>query len=1081
MFKKRFISFILAFAMLFQFTQPVLAQSLVEKTDQAIVETVSESEAESVEETKAESVEETQAETAVETKVESVEETQAETVVETKVESVEETQAESMAITQEPAVDTIKAEAKTLTILHYNDSHGRYKYEADKTIGYAKAKTIIDQQIAQGPTLVLDAGDTVHGTNFATLSEGDSIVSLMDMIGLDAFVPGNHDFNYGSDRLVELANKATNFDVLSSNVIKEDGTKLFDSHMTYDKDGVKVGVFAASTPETVYKSHPDNTRGLNFDNVVVEAQKSIEALKAEGAEVIVFLSHLGTDKASQVNTYTVLDALTNSADIDVVIDGHSHTLLPNGEAYKDSFIASTGQYFENIGKTVITINADGTKSVVSSMIPASSVAYVAENAEVSQFIAQAEAANDEVLSEVIGNTATVLDGERPNVRSKETNGADLVTDAIMHATGADAVITNGGGIRASIDAGEITMNEALTVLPFGNLVTVIKVTGQDILDALTHGVSGYPNPAGNFPQVSGIEFTIKPTAEGNQVKDAKIGGQALDLAKTYELATNDFMAVGGDGYTMFEGKLQVALFESMLEIYANYIKKLSADGPFTYETDGRIKVETLPVDEVKQDVPSKLIKEVNAHVGAEAQTSQNISWVTVEETQVDVKVIDENGNEVVSEVVNGTSNGNVFTYTKELTGLTANTKYTYILENEFNREVGEFKTAVENTSDKTIRFGFIADPQVNTAQNAEATGAVFNYLAKESEENPLDFLYLAGDHTDHAGNEQQWHDLFHNGGLFPNATQDFLKKHTLLSTQGNHDSIDLAGHINQPEELGEGEFLQGVYSVDYGNLRFVVLNNASYNVADLENNANFNKMIDFLKQEITDAKSKGMWTAVGFHKPIYTGASHVSDGDVIEYRKALNPVFSELDIDMILTGHDHVYSRGFVNAEGRNATVENEELTAQNGVTTYSHVKGAPIHVVAEHAGGLKWYSPVNYPITNGDLIVPNYGFLDKNSATQDDPLSYVSKKQTYVVVEASADQVEFKTHKLKYQDGQMLEEPYLYDNFIITKDVTKEPVIETGELTDVILKADNTKLNANNDETSQLSLTYYDQKYNEL
>ena len=152
-----------------------------------------------------------------------------------------------------------------MTILHVNDTHGRYNYEEGKVIGYPKAKTIIDQFKAQGPTIALDAGDATHGTNFATLSQGESIVKLLDMAGFSAIVPGNHDFNYGKDRLIELSSMGQNLKYMSANIKVEDtGENLLQANDVYDVDGIKVGVFGISTPETVYKSHPNNTKGLNL-------------------------------------------------------------------------------------------------------------------------------------------------------------------------------------------------------------------------------------------------------------------------------------------------------------------------------------------------------------------------------------------------------------------------------------------------------------------------------------------------------------------------------------------------------------------------------------------------------------------------------------------------------------------------------------------------------------------------------------------------------------------------------------------------------------------------------------------------
>ena len=444
--------------------------------------------------------------------------------------------------------------------------------------------------------------------------------------------------------------------------------------------------------------------------------------------------------------------------------------------------------------------------------------------------------------------------------------------------------------------------------------------------------------------------------------------------------------------------------------------------------------------EEKTNDPNQNIKQVNAHVGADAATEKNLSWVTVENTDVKVTVKDENGKEVFTETVKGTSNEKVYTYTSEVKGLKASSKYTYTLENLSNIVEGEFRTAAPKGTEGKVRFAMLADPQIADATRAEATGAIFKQLSDYSKESPFDFLYIAGDHTDRGADEDQWQALFHNGGLFPNATQDFLLKNTLHSTQGNHDAIDFKGHINTPDEIGEEEFQKGVYSVDYGKVRFININNASYNVKELATNPAFKSMLEFLKKEVKEAKDNGMWTVLGFHKPLYTGASHVDDGDVVEYRKILNPIISELDIDFVLNGHDHVYSRGFVNKDGYNATELDKEKTAENGgVTTFKHVNNAPLHLVSEHSGGLKWYRPVDYTVAEGDPIAPNYEFLDKNSATET-PASQDEKEQTYMVIEIDDNQAHFVAYKMKYENGQMVKEPRIYDEFYVTKAVDEKP-----------------------------------------
>lgn len=200
---------------------------------------------------------------------------------------------------------------------------------------------------------------------------------------------------------------------------------------------------------------------------------------------------------------------------------------------------------------------------------------------------------------------------------------------------------------------------------------------------------------------------------------------------------------------------------------------------------------------------------------------KNLSWVTVENTDVKVTVKDENEKEVFTETVKGTSNEKVYTYTSEVKGLKASSKYTYTLENLSNVVKGEFRTAAPKGTEGKVRFARLADPQIADATREEATGAIFKQLIDYSKESPFDFLYIAGDHTDRGADEDQWQALFHNGGLFPNATQDFLLKNTLHSTQGNHDAIDFKGHINTPDEIDDNQAHFVAYKMKYENGQMV--------------------------------------------------------------------------------------------------------------------------------------------------------------------------------------------------------------------------------------------------------------------
>lgn len=495
-----------------------------------------------------------------------------------------------------------EADVKTVYILHTNDTHARVI--GDNTpgedgkpidagvIGYARYKAIIDAMKAANDdmVLVLDAGDTFHGTNFASLSKGQSVVRLLNDMGLDAMTPGNHDFNYGFDEL-EILMQEADFPVLAANVVKE-GTdeKVFDGSLMLEVGDLKVGVLAVTTPETKVKSSPVNTEGLEFINEAEAAEAEVAKLKEDGAQAIVMLSHLGLDEESEITTKTVLDEVEG---IDVVIDGHSHHTFEEGELYNDTLITMTGNYLENVGLITLTFTDGELTETKAELISFLEATQYGQNEALVESIAAIEEENKRFTEVDVAVSKVVLDGEREDVRAKETNLGNLITDAMRWATDADVVITNGGGIRASIDAGMITMGDLLTVLPFGNMVTVIEVTGADILAALEFGVDAYPAAAGKFPHVSNITYTIVTKDDGTAgiEEGVLVGGEPLDLEATYKLATNDFMAIGGDGYTMFEGKEQLLLEGLMVDVVRDYILHLTEDGSeLEIATDGRIGV-----------------------------------------------------------------------------------------------------------------------------------------------------------------------------------------------------------------------------------------------------------------------------------------------------------------------------------------------------------------------------------------------------------------------------------------------------------------------------------------------------------
>ena len=477
-----------------------------------------------------------------------------------------------------------------LFIVHTNDVHARVTAGEDDSVGYAKLATII--KTARSITdniLVLDAGDVTHGTNFANLFNGATVGELLIMSGYDAVAPGNHDFNYGIDNLLALSDEAeavSDLKVLSANITDENGYLLFQPYQIYDFNGFKVCVIGLTTPDTKTKSHPKNTEGVEFDNPVVyeNAQAAID-LAHEIADYVVVLGHIGTvaDGESGLTSTIICE---NIDGIDLFVDGHSHSVLSGDNYVNGTLIVSAGEYMQNIGVVDILVKNGEVASENAFLIASSDVLDPANSAlcqqygitdvpddpEVSAYIESVNEAIEARFGEVVATIPEDLDGEREHVRTGKTNLSEIVCDAITAETGADFTIVNGGGIRASLSAGDVTLGEVNAVLPFTNIVTVCEITGDEVYQALEHGYSMLPETNGAFSQTDLEVVFSADNPVGERIEEVRLNGEPIDRNATYTVATNDFMAAGGDGYTMFgritqEGRV-------LNEVFADYLAQL---------------------------------------------------------------------------------------------------------------------------------------------------------------------------------------------------------------------------------------------------------------------------------------------------------------------------------------------------------------------------------------------------------------------------------------------------------------------------------------------------------------------------
>ena len=475
---------------------------------------------------------------------------------------------EDTATTREPEVMTEEATmAGKTVILHTNDVHGAIA-------GYAYITALKADYEAKGAEVILvDAGDYSQGTSYVSVTKGLDAIEMMNAAGYDVVTLGNHEFDYGYTQLKDNMTKAK-FKVLCADVFNADGTPIFDANYTYTtKSGVKVGFFGMETPETQTKANPTKIKGLTFatnDAFTKAAADQVEALK--DADVVICLAHLGVDGESKPYRSTDLYAAVKG--IDFIIDGHSHTVMTKGENGEP--IQSTGTAFANIGVIVID---DATKKIESNSL----FEIKEDTAKDATVAAAAQKIIDRIDKEygaVFAKSEVELNGAKaPNGnRDSETNNGDLITDAMVWkilqdkeslTVDADHVVavTNGGGIRAAIKPGDVTKKDINTVLPFGNTVAVIYVTGAELLEALE--ASTYSLPVGGFPQVAGINYTISTavaydanaetypasTYYGpksiNRVTINNINGKEFKADDTYAVITNDFCGGGGDTYYAF--------------------------------------------------------------------------------------------------------------------------------------------------------------------------------------------------------------------------------------------------------------------------------------------------------------------------------------------------------------------------------------------------------------------------------------------------------------------------------------------------------------------------------------------------
>ena len=510
------------------------------------------------------------------------------------------------------------AESTKFVILHTNDMHG-YMQASDTCLGIGAVAQLKKDYQQQGyDVLLMDAGDYLQGNSFANFTQGESVVEVMNAAGYDVAALGNHEFDYGSDVLEQRISEM-DFPVVAANItVDATGEPFIQQNAVFTlSDGTKVGVFGLDTPSTTTSSAPKNTAGLSFaqeEDLYAAAQAQIDELKGQGCSIVVCVGHLGEEAANEGNNAE--NVVANTSGLTVMIDGHDH--LVENQTVKDKdgndvLIAETGYYLKNIG---ILTYEDG--KFTDSLAEVGT--YTGNDPELEKMVAETNAEIEATMQEVVASTDFDLYGEAaPGNRTQETTLGDFASDAIYwqvtQASGSapDAVVLNGGAIRASIKAGEIKLYDIHNVFPFNNQLCTIKVTGAQLLEALEAATQVSPDPMGAFPQVAGITYTLDttvpyekgdlypgttnyaPAAPGSRITITEVAGKEFDPEATYTIATNEFVATGGDTYYCFaEAGAETIVYAGYLDYEAmiNYMKtELEGTIPEIYEeVQGRITV-----------------------------------------------------------------------------------------------------------------------------------------------------------------------------------------------------------------------------------------------------------------------------------------------------------------------------------------------------------------------------------------------------------------------------------------------------------------------------------------------------------
>ena len=472
-----------------------------------------------------------------------------------------------------------------VTILYTADTHGHIRTDG-QTVGLDLVAAL--KKRLPG-SILLDAGDFLHGSPLAVMDKGKTVISLMREAGYFAATAGNHEFSHDLPTLRHRAAEAAAFPspmhVLSANITTQDGSLLLKPWADTTVQGARLCVFGLTTPETKTQSTPSTVASLTFLDVSQTATTMAATLRASGCDLVLALTHIGSDAHIP---FTSRDLAAAVPGLDAVIDGHSHRrfaeLIPG-----EPPVVSSGYHGKAVGKLTLSFDTAAQKVVAAAntFYTRNDLAGLAPDTAIHEKIAALQSRVDTRLGEVVAVSPIELPATYKQTRTSETALGNLAADALRAAYGTDIAIINAGSIREGFPKGLITRQTLLASFPFNGYAVSVRVTGKELYDILEHALGSLPGEGGGFPQVSGVSVVFSPTAPaGGRIREIRVAGKKLDTNISLTLATNDFLAQGGDGYPHLAAKPRL---QSWMTIAAALVRHLEAKGVTPLQAEGRLR------------------------------------------------------------------------------------------------------------------------------------------------------------------------------------------------------------------------------------------------------------------------------------------------------------------------------------------------------------------------------------------------------------------------------------------------------------------------------------------------------------